>query len=341
MHTIDGALGEGGGQILRTALALALCRGEPVRIERVRAGRPRPGLARQHLAAVQAARAVGGARVEGAEIGSTRLTFVPGPVRPGRYDFDVGSAGSAVLVLQTVLPALLTAAGPSEVAVTGGTHNHNAPPYPFLAGVFLPLVARLGPALVPRLERPGFYPRGGGRLSAGITPVPHLAPFTLEQRGPLEAVTATALVADLPRHIGERELRAVADALRLPPEALTLEEAPPGTGPGNAVWVTVASALAAEVCTGFGRRGVRAEDVAAGAAGEARRYLDCAAPVGAHLADQLLVPLAAGAGGTFVTRAPPSRHLRTNAAVIERVTGAPVALEPGADGTLRVTVRPA
>jgi len=290
---IDGAYGGGGGQVLRMALALAAATGRPLRVERIRAGRKRPGLAAQHLTALRAAAAVCHAEVRGNALGSTAIDFLPGgPPRGGDYAFDVadaregGSAGAATLVLQTVLPALLTAAGPSEVAVTGGTHNHNAPPYPFLAGVFLPLVARLGPALVPRLERPGFYPRGGGRLSAGITPVPHLAPFTLEQRGPLEAVTATALVADLPRHIGERELRAVADALRLPPEALTLEEAPPGTGPGNAVWVTVASALAAEVCTGFGRRGVRAEDVAAGATGEARRYLDCAAPVGAHLADQ-------------------------------------------------------
>lgn len=340
MHFVDGSQGEGGGQILRTALALSLCRGEPVRIDHVRAGRPRPGLARQHLAAVEAARAVGGARVEGAEIGSTRLTFAPGPVRPGRYAFDVGSAGSAVLVLQTVLPALLTARGPSQVTVAGGTHNHNAPPYPFLAGVFLPLVERLGPVLAPRLERPGFYPRGGGRLSLRVTPAPALAPLSLEARGPVASVTATALVAGLPRHIGERELRTVAAALALPPEALTLEEAPPDAGPGNAVWVTVTSAHVAEVCTGFGRVGVRAEEVAAGAAAEARRYLDSSAPVGAHLADQLLVPLAVGAGGTFVTLAPPSLHLRTNAAVVEAMTGHPVALAPRPDGTLRVTVAP-
>lgn len=338
MLTIDGARGEGGGQILRTALALSLCLGLPFEIVRIRAGRPRPGMARQHLAAVRAAAEVGSARVEGALRGSQRLTFAPGRVRAGVYRFDVETAGSAVLVAQTVLPALLTAEGPSEVTITGGTHNPLAPPYPFFERAFLPLIRRLGPEVAATLERPGFVPRGGGRLTVRVTPCPRLTPFDLDQRGPLREVTAEAFVAGLPRHIAERELRAVAEALSLPPEALEATEAPADTGPGNAVWVVVRADAVTEVFTAFGRRGVPAEQVGAEAAAPAARYLASAAAVGEHLADQLLLPLALAGGGGFTTFAPPSRHARSAADVIARMTGVRVAFAPAGRGRVRVRV---
>jgi len=163
MITIDGSFGEGGGQILRTSLALSLVTGKPFSIEKIRAGRAKPGLLRQHLTAVRAAGEIGRARIEGAELGSGQLTFVPDAVRPGAYDFAVGTAGSATLVLQTMLPALMLAGGPSQLRLEGGTHNTYAPPLDFLEKAFLPILRRMGPEVAVTLERFGFYPAGGGR----------------------------------------------------------------------------------------------------------------------------------------------------------------------------------
>jgi hypothetical protein len=157
MIRIDGSLGEGGGQILRNSLSLSLATGKPFRIENIRAGRERPGLLRQHLTAVLAAVEVGGAGVEGATLGSTAVTFSPGKVRAGDYRFAVGTAGSGTLVLQTVLPALLTADAPSHIAIEGGTHNSAAPPFDFLDRAFLPLIERMGPKVRLQFERFGFY----------------------------------------------------------------------------------------------------------------------------------------------------------------------------------------
>lgn len=162
MLTLDGARGEGGGQVLRTALALSIVTGTPLRIVRIRAGRERPGLMRQHLAAVRAAAAISRAEVEGAAEGSRELVFRPGPVVPGKYAFSVGTAGSATLVFQTVLPALLRASAPSHVTFEGGTHNPLAPPFEFVERAFAPLLRRMGAGLALKLKRPGFYPRGGG-----------------------------------------------------------------------------------------------------------------------------------------------------------------------------------
>ena len=162
--TVDGSKGEGGGQVLRTALALSLVSGQPFRIDRIRAGRAKPGLMRQHLTAVRAAAAIGQARVSGDHIGSTELAFTPSRVAGGDYTFAVGSAGSATLVLQTVLLPLLLARESSRLTLEGGTHNPWAPPFDFLTRAFLPLVNRMGGRARASLIRPGFYPAGGGRL---------------------------------------------------------------------------------------------------------------------------------------------------------------------------------
>ena len=164
MLTIDGSAGEGGGQILRSTLALSLCTGTPVRITGIRAKRDRPGLMRQHLTALRAAAEVGRAEVSGAELGSREVAFHPRGAAPGEYAFNVGSAGSATLVLQTVLPALLSASAPSDLLLEGGTHNPLAPPFEFLDRAFLPLIARMGPRVSATLEARGFYPAGGGRI---------------------------------------------------------------------------------------------------------------------------------------------------------------------------------
>ena len=171
MIEIDGSMGEGGGQIVRTALALSVLRTQPVRLSQIRAGRDSAGLRPQHKTAVEAAAAIEDATVSGASVGSTTLTFAPSGICPGTHHFDVGSAGSAVLVLQTVLPQLLTAQRASRVTVVGGTHVRSAPPFEHLAKTFLPLLNQLGPVCRADLDQPGFYPRGGGRCSVEMTPV--------------------------------------------------------------------------------------------------------------------------------------------------------------------------
>src|SRR4051812_32951839 len=159
---IDGSQGEGGGQILRSSLALAAITGTPVRLEKIRAGRAKPGLQKQHLAAVRAAARICNGRLEGDELQSRELTFHPQEPCAGEYHFAVGSAGSASLVLQTVLPPLLLAAGASKVVVEGGTHNPMAPPFEFLRDTFLPTLSRIGATVTLTLDRHGFYPAGGG-----------------------------------------------------------------------------------------------------------------------------------------------------------------------------------
>lgn len=315
MITIDGARGEGGGQVLRTALSLSLATGQPFCIENVRAGREKPGLLRQHLTAVRAAVAIGHARAEGDELGSRALTFAPGAVAAGDYTFSVGSAGSATLVLQTVLPPLLLAQGRSTLTLEGGTHNPLAPPFDFLQRVFLPVVNRLGPRVEASLIRPGFYPAGGGRFVVTIDPVCRLARLDLVTRGDIRARRVRATIANLPRHIAEREVATALRLLNWSEECGQIDVERNAPGPGNAVMIEIESTHVTEICTGFGEIGKPAEAVADRPAKEARRYLAVGAPVGCHLADQLLPVLALGDGGSFTTL-PLSRHATTNAEVI-------------------------
>jgi RNA 3'-terminal phosphate cyclase (ATP) len=254
--------------------------------------------------------------VEGAVLGSTEVTFRPGPVRAGSYRFSTEGAGSATLVLQTVLPPLLRAGGPSWVELEGGTHNPFAPPFDFLARTFVPVIERMGPRVELSLERPGFFPGGGGRFIAEVHPGA-LRPLELLERGPVLRRRARAFVSALPTHVAERELSTVASLLGLEEPDLELVEVSHPLGPGNAVVVEMESRNVTEVFTGFGRRGVPAEVVASACADEARAYEAAEVPVGRHLADQLLVPVALAGGGRFRTMEP-TLHTRTNAGVVAR-----------------------
>jgi len=315
MITIDGSQGEGGGQILRSALALSLVTGKPFRIGNIRAGRKKPGLMRQHLTAVNAAVEVGAAQVSGNAIGSRELAFKPTALRSGGYHFAVGTAGSCTLVLQTVLPALIVADGPSEILLEGGTHNPAAPPFDFLAGAFLPILNRMGPTVEAVLERPGFYPAGGGRIRVKVTPSRKLAPLHLLQRGRLLAQTARATVARLPRSIAEREIAVVREKLAWEEDCLSVREVPDSSGPGNVLVISVTSEHVTEIFTGFGELGVSAETVAGRTVKETREYLASGVPVGRHLADQLLLPCALAGGGAFSTLSP-TAHTLTNIQVL-------------------------
>ena len=337
MIHLDGSAGEGGGQILRSALGLSLVTGTPFTIDRIRAGRERPGLQRQHLAAVRAAADIGAAELRGAAVGSSVLTFKPGKVTPGPYTFSVGTAGSATLVLQTVLPALLGAAAPSTLTLEGGTHNAWAPPYDFLEKAFLPLLERMGARVTTKLERRGFYPAGGGRFRVTIEPCPRLSPLELPERGKIRAQRAWSIVSALPVSIAHRELKVVERMLSLDRNRLqALEEAHP-VGPGNALLVEIESEHVTEIFTGFGEKRVSAETVAERACRDARAYVEAGVPVGEFLADQLLIPLALAGGGSFVS-VPLSTHSTTNIDVIGKFLPRKFEIDRSAESHHRVTV---
>ena len=317
---IDGSEGEGGGQIVRSSLTLSIATGTPVRISNVRAGRKKPGLMRQHLTAVRAAATVGAAEVTGDAVGSTELTFRPTGLVPGEHRFAVGTAGSATLVLQTVLLVLLTADAPSRLTLEGGTHNPFAPPFEFLDQAYLPLVNRMGPTVTATLQARGFYPAGGGRFVVDVTPTDMLSGIELCDRGEPTGHHATAIVANLDPRIAEKELAVVADKLGWEPDRLRVEKAL-GPGPGNVLLLTVEHAHVTEVFTGFGEVRRSAKAVGNLAVEQARAYLASDAPVGPFLADQLLLPcaLAAAAGSPSsyrITRA--TRHLTTHLDLVNR-----------------------
>ena len=317
MITIDGSLGEGGGQILRTSLALSLVTGKPFCMEYIRAKRDKPGLLRQHLTAVNAAAEVSDAQVEGSAIGSMRLSFSPSAVKAGSYHWAVGTAGSATLVLQTVLPGLLTAGGATELSLEGGTHNPYAPPFDFLEKAFLPIVNRMGPQVTVRLDRPGFYPAGGGRFTVSVAPVKQLSRVDLMERGDILKQEGVGVVSQLPRRIAETELAVLQSKLSWPADCFRVEDVAKPRGPGNILICAIESHNVTEVFTGFGERGVPADRVAMATIEEIREYLSAGVPVGRHLADQLMIPMALAGGGKFRTL-PPTRHSLTNIEVLKK-----------------------
>ena len=314
---IDGSYGEGGGQVLRTALSLSLVTGRPFKIEKIRAGRSKSGLMRQHLTAVNAAVELSDARVLGNSVGSRELYFEPGGIKPGQYHFAVGTAGSSTLVLQTVLPALITAGEPSGLVLEGGTHNPFAPPFDFLARAFIPVLNRLGARVSVHLERPGFYPAGGGRFNVRIEPGPGLAPIDLLERGMVVNKSARAIVSRLPGKIAQRELAVVGRELGWEKSELKTEVVDKPLGPGNILVVEIESENIIEVFTGFGAKGVSAETVAQRAVEEVRYYLHAGPPVAGHLADQILLPMVLAGGGSFRTL-PLTNHTLTNIEVIKK-----------------------
>jgi RNA 3'-terminal phosphate cyclase (ATP) len=334
---IDGRHGEGGGQILRGALALALATGRGFRIEHVRAGRARPGLLRQHLTAVAAARAVSDAVVDGAELGARELTFAPGPVRPGDHTFDIGSAGSAALVLQAIVPALARQAAPSTVTITGGTHNPFAPPFEFLDEALAPQLRAIGWELGLTLHRPGFYPAGGGRLEARVGVPGALRPLALVERGARLGQHVRGVVAHIDRKVAEREVATTIDKMNWSAadgEVLVRHDA---TGPGNYLAVSVRFERVTEVMVALGERARTSEQVAGLAVSDVRAYLRSAAPASHHLCDQLLVPLALTAGGELLTTRW-SAHAESQRDLLRRWFEQDVAVAPEGDGATRVRV---
>ncbi|WP_256078864.1 RNA 3'-terminal phosphate cyclase [Massilia sp. YIM B04103] len=317
MIELDGSTGEGGGQILRSALSLSMLTGQPFRIRNIRANRAKPGLMRQHLMAVLAAAQVCGGEAEGAAVGSQTLTFTPGAIRSGDYEFAIGSAGSCTLVLQTLVPALLFADAPSTVRITGGTHNPMAPPAHFLQRAYARALADMGATVDFQLKRCGFYPAGGGEIVASIQPCGRLQPFEWITRGERRAAYAESFVAGIPPSVARRELETIGAGMGWGVEQLHERILPTEQGPGNALLLTLDYGNLTEVFTAIGEKSLPADAVARHVMREMRQYLASGAAVGEHLADQLMLPMALAGGGRFTT-ATVSLHARTNAEVIGR-----------------------
>ena len=342
MIDIDGSVGEGGGQILRTSLALSMCTGQAFTLSRIRARRAKPGLMRQHLTCVNAATEISAAAVKGAELGSGTLVFEPGTVKAGDHAFSVGTAGSCTLVLQTVWPALMLADAASRLTLSGGTHNPMAPPFHFLERCFAPLLRRLGAASELELRRHGFYPAGGGEIEVTIHPAADaLRPFDLLERGASLQSYAECLAPALPASVARRELDALARQLAWAPEDLRTPVVRQNEGPGNALMATLAYEHVCELVTQFGEKGVSSEAVANAVVREVRAYEGSTAALGPHLADQWALPLALAVwrrgGSAAYTCTELTEHATTNFAVIERFL--PVRFETEAtEGGWRVSV---
>lgn len=337
MITIDGSAGEGGGQVLRYAAALSLITGEPFTIEKIRGGRERPGMMRQHVTSIEAAAAIGNAEVSGLAVGSDQLTFRPGSVAPGEYHFAVGTAGSTGLVLQTILVPLMLADAPSRVVIEGGTHAMAAPPFEFITHTLLPVIAKMGPRVSAKLERHGFYPRGGGRIVVEFDPAP-LQPVECVQRGAMISAKAEALVAGVPFDIADRELKSMRKVLsEWPDDAFRPVQLPAEQGPGNAVLLTAQFEHVTEIMSGFGELGVPAERIGKTAAKRMTGFLASGAFAGPYLQDQLLLPFAFARGGVFTT-VKISLHTRTAIDLIGRFTGVSLKVSAGEGKTHTVEV---
>lgn len=314
---IDGSRGEGGGQILRTSLALACVTGKRLHIENIRAARRNPGLAKQHLSCARAAREISGGRCKGDALGSKVLDFEPGPVRSGDYHFDIGSAGSASLVIQTVLPALFLADKPSRVTVAGGTHNPMAPPYDFLSETFLPAVSTAGFSARGGLLKHGFYPAGGGRLTFDVHQWEKTssAPIDICEPDKQIQIHARIYTARLPGHIAQRQERLLRKG-GLDIEEVEHIEVAHSDGPGNCVMIRICGDSRVTVFTAFGERGKPSEKVVGEVVNFARDFLAGGAAVDHFLADQLLIYMAVSQAGTYTTNEL-SKHLATNMEVIK------------------------
>jgi len=333
MLDVDGS--GGGGQLLRSALALSMLDGEPVEIDAVRGDRPDPGLKSQHLAAVETAAAVAGAEVEGAELGSETVTFEPGPVSGGRYEADIGTAGSLTLLFDTLLPLAAAIDEPVSVTATGGTDVTWSPPLAYLRAVKLPLLRQFGLAAVVELDRTGFYPAGGGRATLSLWPS-ELSPVVLD--APLEPTSArvySKAATDLTdAEVAERQADAATDALHglgietvehrtayvasdSPGSAVVvrLDGAPMGTDGASTDGTGTGSRRPLAGFDAYGAPGKPAEEVVSEVTDQVRRFRGGGAAVDVHLADQLLVFLALAGGRVAVPGI--SDHVATNRGVLE------------------------
>jgi len=315
---VDGSTGEGGGQILRTSLALACITGKNLHIENIRAARRNPGLAKQHLSCVQAACQISNGKCQGDTQGSKVLDFQPGTVQGGDFHFDIGSAGSATLVIQTVLPALFLAAKPSKITVTGGTHNPLAPPFDFIYETFLPAIATAGFLCNCKLIKHGFFPAGGGKITFDIQPRQEksLQTIALCELNRQFQINARIYTAKLPEYIAQRQKKLLLQS-KLDIKNVEQVEVTDSDGRGNCVMIRLCGSSRKTVFTAFGMRGKSSQNVISEVVNLVEDFLGSSAAIDRFLADQLLVYMAIAKAGSYTTNEL-SSHLLTNIDTIKK-----------------------
>ena len=337
MIEIDGSYGEGGGQILRTSLSLAAITCHPVHFTKIRANRRKPGLMRQHRICALAAAEITGGKLAGAELNSQEMTFEPGSIRGGEYHFTTGSAGSTMLIAQTIVPILLQASEPSRVFLEGGTHAPGAPVFDFFDRVFLPCLHRMGAEVTARLVRTGFYPVGGGQVELEIQPIREWHPLELTDGGEKISGRIVAAGSGIDREILEDEVRITQELVGSGDWKTEILEAD-SPGPGNVVYLELVRKNITELFSVCGEYELPRKTVAERVADMAKKYLESGVAVGRFLADQLLLPMALGQGGKFLTL-PPSLHAETNAAVIRKFLPAEIEMNNLENGTFMIEVK--
>jgi RNA 3'-terminal phosphate cyclase (ATP) len=332
---IDGS--KGGGQMLRSALTLAMVTGRPFRMINIRGQRSKPGLMRQHLTCVKAACEVSGGIADGAEIGSTELVFRAGKLRGSSYHFAIGIAGSTTLLLQTLLPAVLFADAPSTIRLEGGTHNPMAPPFEFIDHVYLPALRRMGVVADVALLESGFAPAGGGVIECRIQPCTQLSKIALHDRGELKSLSLQCVIRNLNQTIAERMMQAAQKQQPCNDAKIDLRE--PGPGSGICCLYKADFENSEELVSGCGERHVTAERIGTTVGKLMKHFLSSGAPVGRHLADQLLLPMALAGGGSFSTMIP-DNHVTTNLEVIEKFLPITSTIEDSGRGIRVVNILP-
>jgi RNA 3'-terminal phosphate cyclase (ATP) len=317
---IDGSYGEGGGQILRTALALSAIYKRPLTVYRIRAKRKKPGLGHQHLMVVKALAEISGAKVDGSAIGSETLTFIPGEICPGNYKFEIGTAGSVTLLLQALLLPLCLSQKDSQLTLVGGTHVPWSPPFHYLSEVLFPVLRTMGIAIEARIERWGWYPKGGGILEVETRPTRNLKPVTFLERGSLKRIRGFSATSHLPKHVGERQrdeaLRRIGKGMKVDTEITLLPDVP-GNGPGSFLFLVAESEKAIAGFSSLGQKGKPAEEVGREAVDSLRDYLESDGCIDPHLADQLIPFVIMAKGHSSFTMNRMSEHLLTNLWVVQ------------------------
>lgn len=347
MIEIDGSYGEGGGQILRTSVSLAALTMKPVRISKIRAGRPKPGLKRQHLSGIKLTGDLVDASIEGLEVGSTEVSFIPKQRRSGEFSIDIGTAGSISLILQAVLPPAVLAPEPITFHIKGGTDVKWSPPIDYLQNVFTQVLHRLGPIIELEQKKRGHYPKGGGEVYCRVTPIKELNPLDLVDFGEISTASGVSHCVRLPSHVAERQATSAKKVIRerlgievnIETESYSKKDDPHlGPGSGIVLWADDVNGtrLGAD---SLGDRGVRAEEVGIKAAKQLVSEVSAGKAIDSHLADMIVPYLAVAKGESKIGISEVTSHLTTNLWTIEQILGTSMNLEGtiGDSGLLKVT----
>ncbi len=320
MIQIDGSYGEGGGQILRTALALSAVLKKPFTLYNIRCKRRIPGLQAQHVAAVEALARIAEAQIDGVRFGSQEITFIPQKIHSGEYRFEIRTAGSVILLLQAIFLPLCLSKGISDITLIGGTHVQWSPSFHYLSEVFLPTLKGLGISAVAAIERWGFYPKGGGRIRLKINPVRELKPISFIDRGSLKMIRGLSAISNLPRHVAERQkeqaLKRIQGELHIGGEIVVLDDVH-SDGPGSFLFLLAEYQRALAGFSSLGLKGKPAERVADEAVDSLKDYLESDGCVDPYLTDQIVPFMALAKGNSSITTMRITQHLLTNLWVIQ------------------------